>query len=197
MPKNKQNDSSSRGGDAVGAVVSARIENKGPGHIIQEDPASRRKKGKSKGKNNVSKRGLLINGIIVVAVGAMIGAAVFLVFSGYLEHPGAKKAVAGAPTQFIELPEFITTLDAGDDDHTYARMDVELEVADAVSAAAVNSLMPAIMDVFQTYLHSMTADDLHSPGGLYRLRKAVLSRVNVIVAPAVVQNVLLIQTNIQ
>jgi flagellar FliL protein len=76
-------------------------------------------------------------------------------------------------------------------------MEAELEVTDPVSAAAVNAQMPAIIDLFQTYLRSMQPDDLRGAEGLYRLREALLARANVVVAPAAVQNILFIEMVVQ
>ena len=117
-----------------------------------------------------SRRGLMIL-IILAAVLVIAGAVAGLGFAGIVKIP------------------FLS--------HHKTKMQAELEVPDAVSAAAVNTQMPAIVDMFQTYLRTMQPGDLQGAEGLYRLREAFLARANVIVAPASVQDVLFIELIVQ
>jgi flagellar FliL protein len=167
---------------------------RGPGHVseVPEGEGSTPPKKKSR-------RGLMI---IVLAVVLLIAGAVgYLAVSGIVKIPFLshhKTARAPAPQmQFIKMPELVANLDAGADADSYAKMQAELEVPDAVSAAAVNAQMPAIIDLFQSYLRTMQPGDLQGGEGLYRLREALLARANIIVAPADVQDVLFIELIVQ
>lgn len=147
-----------------------------------------------------SRRGLMMI-IIAVALLLILGVVGFLGFSGivkipFLSHPKAKHAAA-PQTQFIKMPELVANLDAGADADSYAKMQAELEVMDPASALAVTTQMPAIIDLFQSYLRTMQPGDLQGAEGLYRLREALLARANVIVAPASVQDVLFIELIVQ
>lgn len=166
-------------------------EDNGPGHVVDGDEGAAPKR---------KKKGLLI--VIIAVVALLIGAVGYLAFAGIVKLPflpqkSAQKTPVAAQIQFIKIPELIANLDAGPDIDSYAKMQAELEVTDAASAAAVNAQMPAIIDLFQTYLRSMQPDDLRGAEGLYRLREALLSRANVVVAPAAVQNVLFIEMVVQ
>jgi flagellar FliL protein len=169
-------------------------EDKGPGHIVENDmeaPSSLRKK----------QRGKLV--IIAIALLLLLlGAGGYLAYTGiiklpFLPHETAQTKTDAQQVQFIKIPELVANLDAGPDSDSYAKMETELEVADPASAAAVNAQMPAIIDLFQTYLRSMQPNDLRGSEGLYRLREALLARANIIVAPATVQNVLFIEMVVQ
>ena len=177
-----------------GKKSKASKEDGGPGHVAEAlegggSPAAKK-----------SRRGLMIL-IILAAVLVIAGAVAGLGFAGivkipFLSHHKTKQVVA-PQMQFIKMPELVANLDAGADADSYAKMQAELEVPDAVSAAAVNTQMPAIVDMFQTYLRTMQPGDLQGAEGLYRLREAFLARANVIVAPASVQDVLFIELIVQ
>jgi len=168
-------------------------EDKGPGHVVEGDEidAPPRKK---KGKKMIIIIAVVVLLLVVVGLLGFLG----IIKVPFLSHGSHKQAAAPVQQiQFIKVPELISNLDAGPDNDSYAKMQAELEVTDAASAAAVNAEMPAIIDLFQTYLRTMQPDDLRGAEGLYRLREALLSRANVVVAPAAVQNVLFIEMVVQ
>jgi flagellar FliL protein len=172
--------------------LTASKDDKGPGHV--SDSAGADGEGKPKKKSRLM---LLVIPLVLLLVA---GGGGFLVFAGivkvpFLSHPKKQKAVV-AQMQFIKMPELVANLDAGAND-SYAKMQAELEVPDAVSATVVNTQMPAIVDLFQSYLRTMQPADLQGAEGLYRLREALLARANVIVAPSTVQDVLFIELIVQ
>jgi flagellar FliL protein len=172
-------------------AAALQAEDKGPGHIVEPGAGP-----------SEAKRGKLPIIIAAVVLLLGLGAAGYLTYAGiimlpFLPHPAQSRKAATEQIQFIKIPELITNLDAGPDSDSYAKMEAELEVTDPVSAAAVNAQMPAIIDLFQTYLRSMQPDDLRGAEGLYRLREALLARANVVVAPAAVQNILFIEMVVQ
>jgi flagellar FliL protein len=167
-------------------------EDNGPGHVAegQEGEAAPAKK--------KSRLLLIIVPVVLLLIGGVGG---FLVYSGFLKirfiSKNKTQHAAAPQTQFIKMPELVANLDAGADADSYAKMQAELEVSDPASALAVNAQMPAIIDLFQSYLRTMQPGDLQGAEGLYRLREALLARANVIVAPAAVQDVLFIELIVQ
>jgi flagellar FliL protein len=178
-----------------GKKLTASKDDRGPGHVADSPD------GEGKPPAKKSKRGLMII-IIAVVLLLILGAVGFLGVSGivkipFLTHSKAKHAAAAPVMQFIKMPELVANLDAGPDADSYAKMQAELEVMDPASALAVTAQMPAIVDLFQSYLRTMQPGDLQGAEGLYRLREALLARANVIVAPASVQDVLFIELIVQ
>ncbi len=177
-----------------GKKLTASKEERGPGYVSDAP------EGDGQPPRKKSRRGLLII-IIAVVLLLILGAVGFLGFSGIIKIPFIShhktKQVAAPQMQFIKMPELVANLNAGPDADSYAKMQAELEVPDAVSATAVNTQMPAIIDLFQSYLRTMQPADLQGAEGLYRLREALLARANVIVAPASVQDVLFIELIVQ
>lgn len=175
-------------------AAALKTEDRGPGHIVDSPEAAAAGVKKTR-------RGMVVIAAAIVLL-LLLGAVGFLAHAGivklpFLSHVARREKAVAQQIQFIKVPELIANLDAGPDSDSYAKMQAELEVTDAASAAAVNAQMPAIIDLFQTYLRAMQPDDLRGSEGLYRLREALLARANVIVAPATVQNVLFIEMVVQ
>jgi len=74
---------------------------------------------------------------------------------------------------------------------------VQLELANQADLAAVEAVMPRVVDQFQTYLRELRVRDLRGSAGIYRLQMEVLTRVNAAVAPVEVKDVLFQEILIQ
>jgi len=96
----------------------------------------------------------------------------------------AKKSVS-----FVDLPEMIVNLDAGDRAQ-YLKVKIALEVAEQKLAQDIQPMMPRVLDTFQTYMRELRPADLEGSAGLFRLKEELTKRVNVAVYPAKVDAVL-------
>ncbi len=134
-----------------------------------------------------------------VALLSVIGAGAW--FSGLLpffqkaEPVAAVSAPAALPV-FVDLPEVIVNLNAGGRRATFLKMTMKLELA-AEDQAAVQALLPRVMDLVQTYLRELRPDELRGSMGTHRLREELLSRINIAVAPARVRDVLFVEMLVQ
>ena len=61
----------------------------------------------------------------------------------------------------------------------------------------VEEMMPRIRDVFQMYLRELRPYDMQGSVGLYRLREELLLRVNKIIYPAQVNDILFKEVIVQ
>ena len=68
------------------------------------------------------------------------------------------------------------------------RMSLELE--DPNDIQRIESIMPRIIDNFQTYLRELRIEDLKGSAGMYRLREELLARASAAAAPVKVSDVL-------
>lgn len=153
----------------------------------------------------------------VVPLFLLIGAGGGLYFTGALdkmlkkgeateEHAAAddghgKKADAhggavGGPV-FLEIPNMLVNLSGPDEQPRYLRLKVQLEVANQADMAAVQAVMPRVVDQFQTYLRELRVKDLRGSAGIYRLQMELLSRVNAAAYPVEVKDVLFQEILIQ
>ncbi len=174
------------------SAVARNVEDKGPGHIVDGDENA------ASGKQRRGRLMLIVLAVLLLLLGGVGFVAVCgIIKLPFISHRAQPKKPVAEQVEFVKMPELVANLDAGPDNDSYAKMQAELEVTDSASAAAVNAQMPAIVDLFQTYLRSMQPDDLRGSEGLYRLREALLARANVIVAPNQVQNILFIEMLVQ
>ncbi len=108
---------------------------------------------------------------------------------------GDHGAVTGAA--FLEIPNMLVNLSGPDEQPRYLRLKVQLELANAADMAAVQAVMPRVVDQFQTYLRELRIKDLRGSAGIYRLQMELLSRVNAAAYPTEVKDVLFQEILIQ
>ena len=148
-----------------------------------------------KRKRGVVRR-LLIFAAPLVLVGAGAGAAYKLVpdigeKARTLAGLGAKQVVGEANhPQFLDLPEMAVTLpNAGHPRQMRIRLSVELASA-APSDASVQILSPRVYDALLTYLRTLRDGDVDGGLGLDRLRCDLYRRLDLVLGPGVLRDVL-------
>jgi flagellar FliL protein len=95
------------------------------------------------------------------------------------------------------MPEIIVSLSGNSSNIRYLKLVLSLELASAEDQAVVESQMPKITDEYQTYLRQLRLEDLRGSVGTYRLKEALLLRINQVVQPVEVKDVLLKEMLIQ
>jgi flagellar FliL protein len=98
---------------------------------------------------------------------------------------------------FLEIPDISVNLADTGNKPSYLRLKVQLELANQADLAAVEAVMPRVVDQFQTYLRELRVRDLRGSAGIYRLQMELLTRVNAAVAPVEVKDVLFQEILIQ
>ncbi|MGZ9109319.1 MAG: flagellar basal body-associated FliL family protein [Micavibrio sp.] len=98
---------------------------------------------------------------------------------------------------FLEIPNMLVNLSTPDEQPRYLRLKVQLELANQGDLAAVQAVMPRVVDQFQTYLRELRIKDLRGSAGIYRLQMELLSRVNAAAYPTEVKDVLFQEILIQ
>jgi flagellar FliL protein len=130
---------------------------------------------------------------VVAAAGAALvvggGGAGFLVLRG--KPPEHEAALPAKPVAFFDVPDLLVNLSTSSTERTqYLKAKVVLELPDPALTTQVQSVMPRVMDVFQTYLRELRPSDLEGSAGVYRLREELTRRVNAAIAPGRVNAVL-------
>ncbi|MBW6397288.1 flagellar basal body-associated FliL family protein [Roseomonas sp. HJA6] len=120
--------------------------------------------------------GLWFSGILpkLLGMGAHDAAA------GHGEQPQAE---APRPPVFFEMPDIITNLNASGRRPVYVKLRSKLEITRAEDAAAIQTAMPRLLDLFQTHLREMRPEELRGSAGTQRLREELIARANIAVAP--------------
>lgn len=103
----------------------------------------------------------------------------------------APRPATGANSTFLPLdPITVNVGPAGQSRHL--RFSAQLEVPSA-QAAAVQHLMPRILDVINIYLRALAPHELEEPAALVRLRAQMLRRVRIVAGPEAVTDLLIIE----
>jgi flagellar FliL protein len=151
-------------------------------------------------KKKLSKKKLII--IIVGLLVLLIGGAAGAYFGGFIgggEHSdsGGNSEKTEAKKTYLDLPDFLVNLNTSSRSSSFLKMTIVLDLADEKDKATIDANMPRILDSFNAYLRELRPSDLYGSAGLYRLREELLARVNKIVAPAQVNDILFKQILIQ
>ena len=98
---------------------------------------------------------------------------------------------------FYDLQELLVNLNSGGRKSSFLKIRVSLELVSVRDKAKMDTIMPRVIDNFQTYLRELRIADLKGSAGMYRLREELLIRVNAAAAPAKIKDVLFKEMLIQ
>lgn len=91
---------------------------------------------------------------------------------------------------YVSMPEILTNLAGNEGEEPYIKLKVAIELPAKANKMDIINKIPQLVDMFQTYVRSMHPAELQGAVGTYRLKEALLSRANIIVAPEVVNDIL-------
>ncbi len=148
---------------------------------------------------------IAIAGLLVVLGGG--GAALyFLVLSAPAEDPAVaetesvktqKDKLPPEEAAFLDIPDIIVNIQTPDTTAAYLKLSVSLELDKMEDKAAIEPVMPRIIDQFQGYLRELRVEDIRGSAGVMRLKEELLRRVNLAAAPTPVRDVLLKEMIVQ
>ncbi len=92
---------------------------------------------------------------------------------------------------FYSMPTFQVNMQASDGRPTFMKLEVIFEIEDEEIAATIDEQMPRVQDTLQTFLRELRPEDLSGSQGTFRLRQELQRRINLMIAPAKVDKVLL------
>jgi flagellar FliL protein len=112
-----------------------------------------------------------------------------------IENPAVSEGDGGV--YYYALPEMLVNITSGDGRPVYLKLKLTLEAPDADVVEAIQPQLPRVTDQFQAFLRELRVDDLAGSAGAYRLRLELLRRVNLAIAPAQVNAVLIEEMLVQ
>lgn len=92
---------------------------------------------------------------------------------------------------FLDIPDILVNVAAGDKP-AFLKLSVslELEGEGEEAKAAIEPVVPRVVDQMQTYLRELRVEDLSGSAAMFRLKEELLRRVNLAVEPVKVKDVL-------
>ncbi len=103
----------------------------------------------------------------------------------------------GEDVVFVALPEMLVNITGPEGRPAYLKLRLTLEAPDDAAVAALTEHVPRITDQFNGFLRELRTDDLAGSVGAYRLRLELLRRVNLVIAPAQINAVLIEEMLVQ
>lgn len=92
---------------------------------------------------------------------------------------------------FLTLPAIVSNISAPDNRPAYLKLKLTLQAKDIETIEAVQPLLPRIMDQYNGFLRELRMEDVAGSAGYSRLQMELLKRVNLAVAPAQIDAVLI------
>lgn len=92
---------------------------------------------------------------------------------------------------FYTMPNVVVNMQTADGKPTFLKLKLTMEVPDQDTADMLEPNMPRLQDMFQTFLRELRPEDLQGSQGSYQLRSEIQRRVNMVIAPAKVNAVLI------
>ena len=166
----------------------------------EEEAAEEEEGGGEPSEKGGKKKLLIIVGLLLLLIVGGLAAAYFtglmdpviaMITGGAPEgEAGEEQTEEGGRAVFYDLPEMLVNLNTGGRKSSFLKIRVSLELASETEIPRIESVMPRIVDNFQTYLRELRIDDLKGSAGMYRLREELLLRVSAAAAPAKIKDVL-------
>jgi flagellar FliL protein len=92
---------------------------------------------------------------------------------------------------FYTLPDITVNMQSPDNRPTYIKLKLTLELPNEELVEVLEPNMPRMQDMFQAFLRELRPEDMQGSQGNYQLRMEIQRRVNLIIAPARVNAVLI------
>lgn len=98
---------------------------------------------------------------------------------------------------FYALPPMVANISTSSGKPAYLKLKLTLELPDQETADHFAPNAPRLNDMFVTFLREVREEDLSGSDGTYRLRQELQRRVNLVIAPAKVNAVLIEEMLVQ
>jgi flagellar FliL protein len=113
-------------------------------------------------------------------------------------EPAPKKPVKPEDMAFCDLPDLLITLDSrGGRGYHIVKLTVALQLNDRSDQPRVQAYVPRVVDVFQNYVRQLRIEDVAGVPQMQKLRGELLPRVNAVLAPAHVDDILFREVQVQ
>ena len=110
---------------------------------------------------------------------------------------GIKLAEGPNGEGFLTLPDLIVNIATADSRPAYLKLRLTLQAKDMETAETIEPLLPRILDQYTGFLRELRMEDIAGSAGYSRLQLELLKRVNLAIAPAQVDAVLIEEKMVQ
>lgn len=83
----------------------------------------------------------------------------------------------GGPGVFVDIPPIVVNLNSTARQPRFLQIKLKVELESPADQRPFETVMPRVVDQFQTYLRELRIDDLRGSSGMYRMKIELLNRV--------------------
>ncbi len=144
-------------------------------------------------EGNKSNKNKIVMIIVILIILVAIAIGTFYMNDKYKKEAEEQAKIAIKKQEeaiFTDVEDIIVNLDTRGKGISFLKLRVSLQVKGKSNSDNVVRLMPKIRDTMQTYLRELRPSDLVGSYGLYKLREELLLRINSIVYPTQVDDLL-------
>lgn len=139
-----------------------------------------------------SKKKLLITIIVLVLI---IGGGAGAYFAGVIPGLGGNKEEVINPdlvseTKYIDLDEFLVNLNEPGNRVSFLKMTITVMLPNQRTVNEFNKKLPEIRDAFLVYLRELRSGDLKGSAGMIRLKEELRLRIDRIIEPYKIEDIL-------
>ncbi len=128
----------------------------------------------------------------------LLGGGAGVYFSGILDDDKMIAAQADKPaappppaeSKYFDLPDMLVNLNSPASKPHFLKFRASLELTAGFDMTTIRPLLPRIIDKFQEYMRELRLDDLRANGQIHGLREELLARINDVIKPVKVKDVL-------
>ncbi|SNB75512.1 flagellar FliL protein [Arboricoccus pini] len=91
---------------------------------------------------------------------------------------------------FVDMPDMLVNLTSSDRRLHFLKTRFALEFGNEQDGERIKDATPRILDAVQLYLRALSVDEVGGSEGMQRLKDELKARINLIIAPAQIQDVL-------
>lgn len=148
--------------------------------------------------------------LLLIPIFLVVGIVVALYFCGFADSfltvnrseetdvEVSEEKQAEPETVFFEVPELLVNLSVkAGQKPVYFKIRVDLEMGSAADAEQAEKMLPRIVDSLQFYLREMRLEEIQGSIGTYRLKEEIHNRLNRVLAPVKINDVLFKEILIQ
>ena len=92
---------------------------------------------------------------------------------------------------YMDLEEVLVSINSGDNKQKYLKLRLSLELSNQADQAAVTNALPRIKDRFQGFLRELRPEELQGSAAVYRIKEELLTRINTLIRPLKIREVLI------
>ena len=92
---------------------------------------------------------------------------------------------------YYTIPDLVANIQSADGRPSYLKVKLALELKDESVAESIEPNMPRLTDMLQTFMRELRPEDLAGSQGNYELRLEFQRRIDLVIAPAKVNSVLI------